>query len=628
MSTAAETWELSDLIDLDAAGVQVPGGPTTTAPRSTPCSTRPPASARNSRASYEGRVAGLDGPGLRDAMEQLARISELVGRALNYAHLRFAADTEDPAIGALLQRSSEKATAIQTRLLFFELEWVAIDDERAEELLATDGLDFCRHHLRMERRYRPHLLSAPEERIASELSLTGRGAWSRLFDELTSAIRVDLPGADEPTTLDEALSEPLRSRPRAPPRASPRRSPRRSSPGIRTRAYVFNTLLQEKATMDRLRSYPHWLATRNLSNEASDESVQALVEAVKGRYELARRWYRTKAKLLGIDRLADYDRMAVVGADDEQIEWAEGKQLVLETFESVSPRMSEIAGRFFDERWIDAPPRPSKRGGAFSASTVPSVHPYVMLNWTDRRRDVTTLAHELGHGIHQYLAREQGVFHQNTPLTVAETASVFAEELVFGRLLGEADDARSRLDLLAESVEGQIATVFRQIAMNQFEDRVHNARRDEGELSVERFGELWAESQEELLGDSVEVTDGYRSWWSYVPHFIGSPGYVYAYAYGQLLALSVYRLYLERGDEIVPDYLEMLAAAAPAPRGAGQDRRRRPRRPVLLGPRPRPGRRAARRRRAGRRRGHGRGLRPAGRPDARSCRCRPGGPAR
>ena len=435
---------------------------------------------------------------------------------------------------------------------------MAIDDERAEELLAADGLDFCRHHLRMERRYRPHLLTAPEERIVSELSLTGRGAWSRLFDELTSSIRVELPEADAPVTLDEALSglfDPDRERRRTVAEAVTAAL----EPGLRTRAYTFNTLLQEKATTDRLRSYPHWLATRNLSNEASDESVQALVDAVKARYELPRRWYRTKARLLGIDRLADYDRMAVVGADDEQVGYDEGRELVLETFDSVSPRMGEIAGRFFDERWIDVPPRPSKRGGAFSASTVPSVHPYVMLNWTDRRRDVTTLAHELGHGIHQYLAREQGVFHQSTPLTVAETASVFAEELVFGRLLGEADDARSRLNLLAESIEGQIATVFRQIAMNQFEDRVHNARRDEGELSIERFGELWAESQTELLGDSVEVTDGYRSWWSYVPHFIGTPGYVYAYAYGQLLALSVYRIYLERGEEIVPDYLEMLA---------------------------------------------------------------------
>ena len=492
-------------------------------------------------------------------MQRLARISDLAGRALNYAHLRFAADTEDPANGALLQRSSEQATQIQTRLVFFELEWVAIDDDRAEELLATDGLDFCAHHLRMERRYRPHLLTAPEERIVTELSLTGGGAWSRLFDELTSAIRVELPEADEPVALDVALSglfDPDREKRRTVAEAVTAAL----EPGLRTRAYAFNTLLQEKATMDRLRDYPHWLATRNLSNEASDESVQALVEAVRGRNDLARRWYRTKAKLLGLERLADYDRMAVVGADDEKIEWEEGRRIVLETFESASPRMSEIAGRFMDENWIDVPPRPSKRGGAFSASTVPSVHPYVMLNWTDRRRDVTTLAHELGHGIHQFLAADQGIYHQNTPLTVAETASVFAEELVFGRLLDSASDPRSRLNLLAESIEGQIATVFRQIAMNQFEDRVHTARRSEGELSVERFGELWAESQEELLGDAVEVTDGYRSWWSYVPHFIGSPGYVYAYAYGQLLALSVYRLYVERGDEIIPDYLDMLAA--------------------------------------------------------------------
>ncbi len=553
------SWELSHLIDLDDAGVE---------PAETVSDDEGAVAALLDEAQrladefadeYEGKVDQLDGPGLVAAMERLARISELAGRALNYAHLRFAADTADPAIGALLQSGSERATRIQTKLLFFELEWVAIDDERAEELLATDGLDFARHHLSLERRYRPHLLSAPEERIVTELSVTGGSAWSRLFDELTSAIRVELPGADEPVTLDEALSglfDPDRDKRRAVSEAVTVAL----QPGLRTRAYAFNTLLQEKATMDRLRSYPHWLATRNLSNEASDESVQALVDAVKKRYELPRRWYRTKAKLLGIERLADYDRMAVVGADDEEIGWEEGRGIVLETFESVSPRMSEIAGKFFDGGWIDVPPRPDKRGGAFSASTVPSVHPYVMLNWTDRRRDVTTLAHELGHGIHQYLAREQGVFHQSTPLTVAETASVFAEELVFGRLLAAADDPRSRLNLLAESIEGQIATVFRQIAMNQFEDRVHNARREVGEISVDHFGELWVETQEEMLGDSVEVTDNYRSWWSYVPHFIGSPGYVYAYAYGQLLALSVYRLYEERGEEIVPGYLEMLAS--------------------------------------------------------------------
>jgi oligoendopeptidase F len=319
-------------------------------------------------------------------MTALAAISDLAGRALNYAHLSFAADTADPEIGALLQASSERATAIRTQLLFFELEWVAIDDERAEQLLATDGLDFCRHHLRLERRYRPHLLSGPEERIASELSITGASAWGRLFDELSSAIRVQLPGAEESSTLDQALSNLF----------DPDREVRRGTaeavttalePGLRTRAYIFNTLLQDKAVKDRLRSYPHWLATRNLANEASDESVQALIDAVKARYELPRRWYRTKARLLGIERLADYDRMAVVGSDDAEVGWEEGREIVLETFGSVSPQMRDIANRFLTGRWIDVPPREGKRGGAFSASTVPSVHPYVMLDRPAPRRD-------------------------------------------------------------------------------------------------------------------------------------------------------------------------------------------------------------------------------------------------
>ena len=551
MSDLAEvTWELGDLLGVHAA--ERPEDALTA------LLDEADREAGEFAESYEGRVAELDGEGLREAMSRLAGISDLAGRALNYAHLRFAADTADPANGALLQMGSERATAIQTKLLFFELEWAALDDERADQLLATDGLDFCRHHLRLERRYRDHLLSAPEEKIATELSVTGAGAWNRLFDELTSAITVDT-GEEGGVTLDIALSR----------LHDPNREIRRETagaitealgPGLRTRAYVFNTLLQDKATKDRLRSYPSWISARNLSNEASDESVQALVEAVKGRYEMARRWYRTKARLLGIERLADYDRMAAVAVDEKTIGWSEGRELVQESFDSLSPRAGEVVTRFFTEGWIDAPPSQGKRGGAFSASTVPSVHPYVMLNYTDRRRDVLTLAHELGHGLHQALAASQGIFHQGTPLTVAETASVFAEELVFGRLLEAETDPDARLGLLSEAVEGQIATVFRQIAMNQFEDRVHTARREEGELSVERFGELWSETQTELLGDSVEVTDGYRSWWSYVPHFIGSPGYVYAYAYGQLLALSVYQLYSERGDEIVPDYLDMLAA--------------------------------------------------------------------
>jgi oligoendopeptidase F len=331
-------------------------------------------------------------------------------------------------------------------------------------------------------------------------------------------------------------------------------------PGLRTRAYIFNTLLHDKAVDDRLRTFPTWISSRNLANEASDESVQALVDAVKRRYDVPQRWYRLKARVLGVDRIKDWDRMASLADEDSHIGWDEARELVLDSYASFSTEMADVARRFFDDRWIDAPARAGKRPGAFCAYTVPSEHPYVFLNYTSRRRDVLTLAHELGHGLHAYLAREQGVYHQGTPLTLAETASVFGETVTFSRLLEETKEPGARLALLAENIEGAIATVFRQTAMNRFEDAVHNARRNEGELSVDRIGELWAQSQEEMLGDAVEVTDNYRSWWSYVPHFIGTPGYVYAYAYGQLLALSVYKQYEEQGSDFVPRYLHLLSA--------------------------------------------------------------------
>jgi oligoendopeptidase F len=507
--------------------------------------------------AHAGRVAELDGAGRVDAMTELAAIEELVGRAGSYAMLRFSIDTADPAHGALLQRVQERATAIETRLLFFELEWAALPDERAEELLATEGLDFCRHHLRRLRRYRPHLLTEPEERVMTEKALTGRSAWARLFAEHTSAIRVGMDGAEVP--LEVALSRLV----------SPDRDERRAvsegvtaalEPGLRTRAFIFNTLLSDKAVDDRMRSYPHWLASRNIANEASDESVQALVQAVRRRYDLPQRWYRLKAGLLGLPKLADYDRAAAVTDEDPAVPWAEARSLVLDSYRSFSPELGDLAGRFLEERWIDAPVRPNKRGGAFCAYTVPSVHPYVMLNYTSKRRDVLTLAHELGHGVHAALAARQGIFHQSTPLTTAETASVFGETIVFGRLLDAARTPESRLSLLAEALEGSIATVFRQVAMNHFEDLAHTARREEGELAPDRIGELWADSQAELFGDEVDVTPGYRTWWSYVPHFINTPGYVYAYAYGQLLALSVYQRYREDGEDFVPRYLKMLAA--------------------------------------------------------------------
>jgi oligoendopeptidase F len=507
---------------------------------------------------YRGALASIDAAGLREAMEELATINELIGRAGSYVGLRFSTDTADPERGALLQSVQERATQLDTLLLFFELEWAALEDARAEALLSADGLDFCRHHLRTVRRYRPHLLSEPEERILAEKAITARAAWTRLFDEQTAAIEVEL---EAPVTLDIALSR-LHSPSREVRRGAAEAVTRALEPGLRTRASIFNALLVDKATDDRLRSYPSWIAARNLANEASDESVAALIAAVRARSELPRRWYRLKAKLLGLERLADYDRIAPLESDELEVPWSDARALVQEVYGDFSSTLGGIVERFFAERWIDAPPTPGKRGGAFCDGTVPSVHPYVMLNYTSRRRDVLTLAHELGHGVHFSLAASQGIFHQHTPLTLAETASVFGETLTFGRLLDSSPTPAARLALLAENIEDAIATVFRQVAMNRFEDLVHNERRDAGELSVARLGELWAGSQEELLGDSVQITDGYRCWWSYIPHFIGSPGYVYAYAYGQLLALSVYERYLEEGPGFEERYVEMLASGS------------------------------------------------------------------
>jgi oligoendopeptidase F len=507
--------------------------------------------------TYTGKLASLDGSGLREAMLELAAIMELVDRAGSYAMLRFTTDTADPTRGALLQKVQERGTTLETQLLFFDLEWAALDDDQAEALLSSGvDLDFCTHHLRSARRYRPHLLSEPEEKVMAEKSIAASASWARLFGEQVSAIRVSLDGDETP--LDMALSNLL----------SPDREVREHTaqavsaalePGLRTRAFIYNTLIFDKSVDDRLRHFPHWLASRNLANEASDESVLALIQAVHGRYDIPQRWYRLKARLLGIDRLRDFDRSATVATTEPLFSYAEARDMVVETYANFSAEAGAITQRFFDDSWIDAPVRENKRGGAFCA-TVSGVHPYVMLNYTARRRDVLTIAHELGHGLHSVLAAKQGVFHQGTPLTVAETASVFGETLVFERLLAESGNDEQRLELLAGRIDDAVATVFRQIAMNRFEHLAHTRRRSEGELSVEDISKAWVESQAEMLGDAVEITEGYHSWWSYIPHFINTPGYVYAYSYGQLLALSVYGRYREVGEELVPRYLEMLGA--------------------------------------------------------------------
>ena len=513
---------------------------------------------------YRGKVSELDAAKLAAALAELEDIFDRVGRAGSYASLAFAVDTQDAATGALMQQVSERSAAMETALLFFDLEWNELPDEHVEELLGHDALAKVRHHLRTLRRYRDHQLTEPEERILTETQVTGGSAWARLFTELTSAIEVELPGRDEPAPLMEALSL-LQSPDRDQRRTAAEGVTAALQPGLRTRAYIFNTLLQDKSTKDRLRSYPHWLASRNLANEASDESVTALVDAVVGRYDLARRWYKLKAQMLGLDTLAYYDRMAPVAEAEQHIPYDEAKATVLDCYRTFSEELGDTAASFFEGNFIDAPPQPGKQGGAFCAYTVPSAHPYVMLNYTSRPGDVLTMAHELGHGVHAALARPKGMFEFTTPLTVAETASIFGETIVLERLLGEAPDASARLSLLAESLDGAVAAVFRQIAMNQFEHRIHTERRESGELSTDAFAAAWSDTQADLLGDSVEPSEDYASWWSYVPHFVNTPGYVYAYAYGHLLALSVYRRFEEEGPGFTPAYLDLLRAGGSMP---------------------------------------------------------------
>jgi len=511
---------------------------------------------------YRGRVGTLEAAELAELMTTVARINELMGRAGNYGMLRFSENTLDPERGALMQQVQEQATEVGTLLVFVELEFAAADDGHATRVLADPALEFCRHHLELTRLNRPHLLTEPEEKVLIETSVTGASAWVRLFSELTSAIEVTLDdgqGGTRTAPLEQGLSL-LQHPDRAVRQAAAAAVTEGLAPGLRTRGYIYNTLLLDRSVEDRLRSFDTWISSRNLSNEASDASVDALVEAVVKRYDIPQRWYGIKARVLGLDRLADYDRMAAVAQGQQAIGWAEATSVVRDAYQSFSPELADIVGRFIDEGWIDAPVRPGKRPGAFCAYTVPSHHPYVLLNWTSRPRDVSTLAHELGHGVHAYLARPQGVFHQTTPLTLAETASVFGEAVTNKRLLSLIDDPGERFALLASIIDDSVATVFRQVAMNRFEHACHTTRRRDGELSVDRFGELWAETQTDMLGDAVEVTEGYRTWWSYIPHFIGSPGYVYAYAYGQLLALSVYARYEQEGAGFVPAYLELLSA--------------------------------------------------------------------
>ena len=508
------------------------------------------------RERYHGTVAELDAAELAEAIAEYERIESALVRPLTYAHLVFATNMADPARGALVARLGEKGAALDTQLLFLALEWASVEDDTAEALLADPALDLWRHHLQSLRKFRPYLLSEPEERIVTEKTVSGSSAWSRLYEELLGALRVTLDGEELP--LEPAMAmlfEPDRDTRRVAAEAITEAL----GPGLRTRTFVFNTILQDKAIDDRLRGYPTWLSSRNLANETTDEAVEALIHATTSRYDLPQRYYRLKARLLGVDRLEHFDRFAPISSDATRVPWDEARSVVVGAYTDFSEETGALVSRFFDDSWIDGPVRPDKRTGAFCATTVPGVHPYVLMNYTGDRRSILTLAHELGHGLHGVLAQPLGYINSSTPLTTAETASVFGEALTFERLLGQEADPHRRLDLLAGRIEDAIATTFRQIAMNRFEEAVHTERRERGEIAPERIGELWIEAQTALFGDSVSI-EGYTPWWSYIPHFTGAPGYVYAYAFGFLFSLAIYRRYASEGESMVEPYLDLLRA--------------------------------------------------------------------
>ncbi len=506
---------------------------------------------------YRGQVASLSAAALAEALGQFEDVQDKIGRAYTYAYLNWSTNTIEAERGALLQKVLEAYTHTTKKLIFFQLEWTQLDDDHAAQLLDDEALAGFRHYLERQRLLKDYLLSEPEEKILAETTVTGRSAWNRFFDETIGAMRFDLDA--ETITQQEILAKLYE-----PDRDLRRRAALSFTEGLtrhqRELTYVFNTLLAEKASEDRMRSYPHWLKSRNLSNEVSDETVEALVEAVTSRYDLVARFYRLKRRLLGFDQLFDYDRYAPVGEADTRYAWDDARALVLRSYEAFHPQMGEIAGYFFERRWIDAAVTPGKRGGAFSHGAVPSTHPYVLMNYTGKVRDVQTLAHELGHGVHQYLSRTQGYLHCDTPLTTAETASVFGEMLVFQRLMQEEDSPQNRLAMLVSKIDDTLATVFRQTAMNRFEHRLHTTRREQGELAAEQLGEIWIETQEAMFQGSVTLGAHYCHWWSYIPHFLHTPGYVYAYAFGELLVLALYARYLEEGASFPDKYLGLLEA--------------------------------------------------------------------
>ncbi|WP_408903949.1 M3 family oligoendopeptidase [Rhodopila sp.] len=507
--------------------------------------------------SHAGTLAALTGPALAAVIGEYERIQELLGRIASYAQLLFAGDSTDPAIGRFYQTVNEKVTAVGSDLIFFSLELNRMDDALLEAKLADPALAHYRPWLRDLRVFRPHQLSDDLERLTHERDLTASAAWVRLFDETVAAMRVKLGG--EELTVSATLNK-LSDRDRSVREAAGKAIGSAFGERIRLFSLITNTLAKDKEIEDTWRHYPRPGSFRNRANMVEDEVVDALVTAVRGSYpRLAHRYYKMKAKWLGLEKLQHWDRNAPLPNDDDRrIEWPDARKRVLDAYAAFSPELADVGRRFFDRPWIDARLRPGKSGGAFAHPTVPSVHPYLLLNYHGKTRDVMTLAHELGHGVHQVLAGAQGPLMSGTPLTLAETASVFGEMLTFRALLDSADPKQRRI-MLAAKTEDMLNTVVRQVAFYQFETLLHDERRG-GELMPERIGELWLQVQTESLGPVFEFTPEYSVFWSYVPHFIHSPFYVYAYAFGDCLVNALYSVFQNGHPGFQAKYLDMLRA--------------------------------------------------------------------
>ncbi|HTR16652.1 MAG TPA: M3 family oligoendopeptidase [Acetobacteraceae bacterium] len=516
------------------------------------------ADARAFAETYAGRLAGLSGADLARAIARYEALDEVLGRVASYSQLLFSADSSDPAIGRFYQWVSERVTVVSAHILFFGLELNRLDDAALEAKLADPALAHWRPYLRDLRVFRPHQLSDEAERLLHDKEVTGRSAWSRLFDETIAGMRVKV--GEEELTVSDTLNR-LSSTDRAVREAAGLAIGRAFGERSKLFSLITNTLAKDKEIIDTWRHYPRPGSYRNRANMVEDEVVDALVSAVTADFQrLSHRYYALKAKWLGLEKLKHWDRNAPLPDDvDRSIPWEEARDQVLGAYSRFDPELGAIGRRFFDSPWIDAALRPGKAGGAFAHPTVPSVHPYILLNYHGRTRDVMTLAHELGHGVHQVLAGARGYFMSSTPLTLAETASVFGEMLTFQALLDAETDPRRRRIMLAGKVEDMLNTVVRQTAFYRFETLLHDERRS-GELLPDRIGEIWLQVQTESLGPVFDFTPEYSVFWSYVPHFIHTPFYVYAYAFGDCLVNALYAEFQSGHPDFQEKYRAMLSA--------------------------------------------------------------------